>query len=586
MAEARLNFNEAGIDKKSGLYDLYNRFYEGMRLASLTEAPDYVMNPPLTKDGEIDAAAISRGLADHSTTLMKNSAYMMASSIMSTISGDGNGGAAGIGFLSRDGDKMAGHLASLYGFQAGHAGKVTLEVGPKADGIPFVRVRGELTVDQDVAVSGKLHVDGEGLFFSGQKSLSYVNGKLTFDIGEAVFMRDVSVGGKIKVEGVTIDGNGIFHGANEYYHKGNSNNKDCDWSSRDIHAFRSLVVGAQGSFGGTLSALRGFELGMDGEKLFYLTDKGGSPLRMAADLSIEGSHSIKFGDTTIIKTRGGVNGVVSFSAPDMVMNLGDSDNGTSTKRIVLQTDIHNHSSDYVIVSRFGDGNFRNSLTAGCANAGPTVLRTYHKNADDCGVAFSRKIRLGAEDGPALYADDAHAALSISIPYIYMDGKARRTAQLPVSLSYRQTTSLLADKSLPWSASLLLDTQAEFFTFGKPVEGTSFSIVGDRHKTRLIENTLFLDDGKFLEGVADGIRHAGSAYFDGNIGSARFAEGFAGYGWAIRQNRLHGGVAATFDEITVRRKMRIYELEVQKQSVTNGSLWVSDACSGDMVEEIA
>ena len=38
----------------------------------------------------------------------------------------------------------------------------------------------------------------------------------------------------------------------------------------------------------------------------------------------------------------------------------------------------------------------------------------------------------------------------------------------------------------------------------------------------------------------------------------------------------------FDSLTVRKKMRVYELEVQKNSVTNGSLWVSDSCSGDEV----
>jgi len=50
--------------------------------------------------------------------------------------------------------------------------------------------------------------------------------------------------------------------------------------------------------------------------------------------------------------------------------------------------------------------------------------------------------------------------------------------------------------------------------------------------------------------------------------------------------LTGNISATFDDLTIRKKMRIYELEVQKQSVTNGSWWVSDACSGDLVEEIS
>jgi hypothetical protein len=80
-------------------------------------------------------------------------------------------------------------------------------------------------------------------------------------------------------------------------------------------------------------------------------------------------------------------------------------------------------------------------------------------------------------------------------------------------------------------------------------------------------------------------HNGNSYFTNSIGSIRFASGFAGYGWAIMVDETFGGYAATVDELTVRKKMRVYELEVQKMSVTNGSLWVSDSCSGDMVEEI-
>ena len=140
-------------------------------------------------------------------------------------------------------------------------------------------------------------------------------------------------------------------------------------------------------------------------------------------------------------------------------------------------------------------------------------------------------------------------------------------------------------SKEWSASLNFTTDAEFFTFQKPIESTSFSIISEKYKTRLIENTLFFDDGIFLEGLTDGIRFTGNAYFVNNLSSMRFASGFAGYGWSIMQSELAGGFSATFDELTIRKKARFYELEVQKQSVTNGSWWVSDACSGDFVEEI-
>ena len=47
----------------------------------------------------------------------------------------------------------------------------------------------------------------------------------------------------------------------------------------------------------------------------------------------------------------------------------------------------------------------------------------------------------------------------------------------------------------------------------------------------------------------------------------------------------GGLHATFDTLTIRKQMRVYELETQSRSVTNGSLWVSDSCSGDEVRVV-
>ena len=86
-------------------------------------------------------------------------------------------------------------------------------------------------------------------------------------------------------------------------------------------------------------------------------------------------------------------------------------------------------------------------------------------------------------------------------------------------------------------------------------------------------------------ATDGVKHFGNAYFIDSLGSERFSSGFAGYGWTILKNLTTGNIAATFDELTIRKKMRIYELEVQKNSVTNGALWVSDSCSGDSVFKI-
>ena len=92
MAEAKLNFVEEELDKKSALYDLYSRFYQGMSEANKVDAPDYSTNPPLTDTGEIDSGKIAEGLAAYSVILMKNSAYMMANAIIASVSSGGSGG--------------------------------------------------------------------------------------------------------------------------------------------------------------------------------------------------------------------------------------------------------------------------------------------------------------------------------------------------------------------------------------------------------------------------------------------------------------------------------------------------------------
>ena len=90
----------------------------------------------------------------------------------------------------------------------------------------------------------------------------------------------------------------------------------------------------------------------------------------------------------------------------------------------------------------------------------------------------------------------------------------------------------------------------------------------------------------LQAVEDGIRHYGNSVFTGSLSSEFFSPGLSGSGWAVRRNRTTGGVSATFDEVVARRKFRAYEFEVEKTSVTNGSFWISDSCSGDTVEKLS
>ena len=589
MAEAKLNFDESALDKTTGLYDLYSRFYEGMRTANLCDGPDYVTNPPLTESGEIDTAAIEKGLANHSTILMKNSAYMMANAIMSSVSGGGSGGGSYVGFVSRSGDSMTGALGALYGFQAGSGNKLIFETTIDSSDKQAANIHGYLTVSEYLTVSGQLNIGNDGLFFSNQQSIFYKDDALNIASQDIHMVGKVAIDGDLTVGIISIGANGIFNNNNEYYHAGNSNNSTTDWDMRDAHVYGDLTVDGAQNYNGRLTALKGFDLGEDGQKLLYSykeNEESAAYIQLATDLALWSGYGIKFDNSYIIKVRGGSDNIVSFAAPGKIMNLGDSDGETKTVHIALQTAIKNYNGDYSIVTQYGDGNFPNSFSAGCANSGPTVLQTYYTNANDCGFISKRNLRLGSASGPIINTGSLSDDVVFDLPYVHVlvEGLPQ-TERIPFNISYKATTSLFRDQSKEWSASLNFNTDAEFFTFNKHVESESFSIISEKYKTRLIENTLFFDDGAFIEGLTDGLRFTGNAYYVNNVSSMRFASGFAGYGWAIAQDELVGGYSATFDELTIRKKARFYELEVQKHSVTNGALWVSDSCSGDLVEEI-
>lgn len=594
MAAAALIFNEAELDQTTSLYDLYSRFYQGMRTANTVDTPDFTVNTPTLANGEVDAATINQQIANYTDILMKNSAYMMANSIISTVSGSGGGsgsGTAGAGFVSRHGDSMVGLLSALYGFEAGYQNQKIFDVTIDANEHKIAHVYGYLTVDYEATLSSKLNLSNQGIYFSNSQSIFYADNKLQLSSAYMKLTGDITVDGAIHVgANLLINQNGIFYNNYEFYHSGNSNNSSTDWNMRHGHVYGNLTVDGTTTLSGRLTAKYGFDLGENNTRLFYSvydSVTSTSQILMNTDLSIVSGFGIKFADKYIVKVRGGADNVVSFSAPAMTMNLGDSDGNTATDHIALQTGIYNAGSDYRIISQFGDGNFPNSFSAGCGNAGSTVMQTYYRSSSDCGVVFQKNIRLGSSTGPNIHTNAQAKQVLFDIPYTHVVtvGNPAQTDEIPVSFRFEQTSSLFRDLSLNWSASLHLNTDGEFIVFDKPVEASSFSVISNTYKTRLLENTLFFADNTYLEGLSDGIRYAGNAYFTGNLSSPTFTSGFAGRGWAIMRSGIAGNIAATFDELTIRKKMRVYELEVQKISVTNGSLWVSDACSGDLVEEL-
>lgn len=577
MADLQLNFDEASLDPSTGLYDLYSRLYEGIKAANQNTPPDYMTNPPMTEAGEVDVEAINAGLENYGDISMKNFAYTMAGAVMSAVGSGGGGGGGSTpdsgSCVLRTGDSMTGLLSTLYGFKAGHSGTLIFETTRDSEK-RLAHIYGHLNIDDNATVKGCLYVGDGGIYFSDTQTIFYKDKTLHIESAS------IKITGELSVGNIKINASGIFNDTDEYYHTGNSNNDSTDWNMLHAYVYGNLDVEGTSTCTGKLTAIGGFSLG-DGDTEWLYSHKGETAsatyVGLSTDLALsvnkgivnDGAHIIMVSDDTI-----------SISAPNKIMRLGDVEGEDSTQYIALQTSIKNYSGDYDIITENGDGNFRNSFSAGCGNASSAVVATYFVDSEDCGVAFYRNIRIGSNNGPVIKSAD-NANIVFVMPYKHSD----ITEQIPFYISYHETKSLLKDQSQEWSASLTYDTDAEFFVFKKPVESESFSIISEKYKTRLSENTLFFDDSVFIEGLTDGIRISKNTHFDNNLSSMQFASGFAGYGWAIIQSELVGGFTATFDELTVRKKMRIYELEVQKHSITNGSLWVSDACSGDLVEEI-
>ena len=604
MAAPVLNPGIAQLDTSSALYELYTRFYTNSVQANGVDSPDLTpASGEVEANGDLTAAYYTRVASVMSTyneILMRNAAYNMANAILSTLNPNTPGGGIGSGYVARAGDSMLGLLHANNGFEAGYNDirifDTTIITENDSD-VNVAHVYGRLLVDENVGVTGKITVGDSGIYFGANQTLYKDNGgKIVLKGTNVKLDGAVESTGNITRGSIVISANAIHNGDNVYYHAGNSNLATVDWAAKDLAVAGDMIVVGDAVFGGVLVAKNGFVLGADDTTLLCSVVQEennvvvGKWLNLKSIIDMDTNAGLKYNGKVILKTYSDASNEyrVDFGAPGMKMYLGAPDGATQTTKIILSADIRNYADTYRIISSNGDGNFPNSLSAGCANAGPTVLQTYYTSQSDCGVVFQKLIRLNSSTGPALSIGDTERKASLAIPYIHTESGSSTTDQLPLILTYEQTTSLFKNLSLAWSASLAFDlnhANAEFFKFKKPVEASFFAPISETYKTKLGENVLFFNDGVFLEGVVGGIFHSGNATYSGSLSSTTFASGFAGYGWAIRSDQLYGGYEATVDSLVVRKKMRVYELEVRKLQVTNGSVWVSDACSGDSVLEL-
>lgn len=616
MAEIIINPDIANLDIDSKLASrkrIYQTLLDGMIKANEGTPPDYSEAPYsvpqkdsegnqlfwTTPDGnEVplfipDQAEIQKKMDEISSIQMCNAAYLFAS-VIDTAATTAATGIDTTAFVQKSGDNMTGTLGALHGFEAGADGKRIFEVAQNAANENIAHVYGSLIVDNDINVDGQINAGDLGIWFSKHKTIYYENNALQIDNEHINFKGDITVDGKFTLGDVIIDKNGIFWGTKEFYHSGNSNLPTVDWSMKDGHVYGDLTVDGASKYNGRLKALKGFDLGENDSAMLvsaYDDANGKTMLNMVTDLNINPGYGVMFDEKYIIQVRDGSDRIVSFSAPGRIMNLGDSsgegDDKSLTRHISLQADLYDYTHTHKLISFDGSGNFPNGFSAGVANAGDWAIRTFTHSSDDYGVVFHRKIAMGNEYGPKFSAEDNDETLFVELPYAYSIDSGQITDRLGLSFSFGPSNSIwhyMANDVK--DISLHLDTDGEFIVFDKPVEAQFFSINSSIYKTQLRENALLLREGIFIEGITDGMAFTGNAYFNNNIQSQRFAGGFAGYGWGIIKSEYTGGYHATVDELTVRKKSRIYELEVQKTGATNGSLWISDSCSGDLVEEIS
>lgn len=506
---------------------------------------------------------------DDTSIRLHNTAYGFAYAIAGAVEGGGSGNQGGIllDYLQKAGGDMSGMLRANYGFEAGIGNHRVVELFSE-DG------------EQGARIHGTLDLFGEGITLAGRPFLSFIyeTGTVfldsrTIDFGTSSIVSSGELIFGSRDEGVLVTSENMLISGKPVYHAGNANLSSVDWTMRDAFVAGDIQVEGSAVLSGYLKALNGAEIGANGKALMRWMD---DEMFATGFLSFAPDYGIKINDCLVLGRAGTSDIVIGGIGGDLLLGSG------STNKIKLISGIMDTDADYMLLSPYGAAYFPDSLTVR-HNYGEVVLSSYRMDSDDEGIVVHKRLRFGDSRGAYLHTAANGLALHSFFDYTDPDNAVTHKIELNTVIRYGISTSLFSpqDRTV---GSLLIETGADTVLFDKPVETKSyFSVNGTL--TRLAGGALYLGNDIYLLGVSDGIKHYGNAYMLGDISSEYFSSGFAGSGWAIAKNKSTGNVVATVDELTVRKRMRVYELEVQKTSVTNGSLWISHSCSGDTVERV-
>lgn len=524
--------------------DLFNSFFASVKTS---------------QDGRIDISLDNR---------IKNMAYSLASPIANCIVTSEPTEPQLNTFVKKNGDNMSGRLGTLFGFQTGEDGKIYLQT------VKILTTDGQVS-DKYISIEEKLKIDSHNLLIDNKILLNHYidknskKEKLEIDAGNIVdfLSADIRTMGTLMIgsnssDGFYVSSDTLTYLNNNIYHSGNSNRIDIDWTMKNSGVRGNLSVSGTSTLKNQLSSLYGVKLGVEGNTIASIQT---NQLEMSGDISFGKKNKLKYNNSNVLYCPSDYN--IQISAIGGALILG----GTTTSDIRLWNTLKTEAGDHDLIDKFGRAFFMNSFQAGYG-FGNTLIST-----DTESVIIHDKLRFRDKIGPYISFDTCGIALVAK----YIQNSYNSTHRTTINIG--QSTSIYADQSQK-SESVFIDSTANFFVFNRPLEGKIY--VGIQESaTRLSDNMLFFTDNNYLLNISDGIKHFGNSYFNGNLSSERFSTGFAGEGWAIRKKLDTGNIELTVDEAVIRKKMRAYELEIQKISVVNGSLWVSDSCSADKVTTI-
>ena len=531
------------LDKDSLCYSIYSQLYHNFFNAQ-------------------DSGTVTEG--DQTSIRLHNTAYNFASAIASGVTSEG-GGDGFLGYLKKSGGDMTGLLRANNGFEAGIGNSRVLHVYNES-GVTGVRITGEF------------RADGNSFYLGDKQVLRYdkVNDRVTIDgasidMGSAtVYSRGKFIVGESEENGVSISTAGVLIKGNPVYHRGNANLATVNWEMRNGYVSGDLEVAGITTMTGRFIAEHGVSLGDGGKSLLSINRDN---IDINGFLSFSTGHGVRIDDIPVFVRSNEKNIQIGAVGGDLLLGSGQ------TNKIRLLVGIADVDGDNLLITKYGGAYFPDSLTVR-HNYGDTLLSSYRVDSSDEGMIIHQKLRFGNQYGGAFSGAEDGIVFSSRVEHVTPDPPAREFVTYHTWFGYRTSNSVYQPLNR-FSDTLFISTDVDFVCYDKPVEAKGHVGI-DGSFTRMADGKLFFTNEIYLSSFTGGIKHYGNAYFLGNISSEYFSSGMAGSGWGILHNQTTGNVTATFDEVIIRKKMRAYELEVQKNAATNGSLWVSDACQGDTV----